>query len=109
MIQEVMTVACRDFPKMAKARNTASSLVLQLAFVIVGALLTGFLTVFFARFLGHYLSTMIAVPLGVGLAVALTLWFTQLMKHPPFLLSGTSPFIAGICAALGVHVARTWL
>jgi hypothetical protein len=94
---------------MAKVRNTASMLVLQLAFFVIGALLTGFLTVFFARFIGHYVSPMIAIPLGVGLAVALTLWITQIMKHPPFVLSGTSPFIAGFCAALGVHVARMWL
>jgi hypothetical protein len=94
---------------MAKLRNTASSLVLQLAFFVVGALLTGFLTVFFARFLGHYVPTIVSTPVGVGLAVALTLWITQLVKHPPFVLSGTSPLIAGFCAALGVHVARTWL
>ena len=94
---------------MAKARNVASSLILQLAFVLLGALLTGFLTVFFARFIGHYLPAMLAVPMGVGLAVALTLWVTQLMKHPPFVLSGTSPLVAGVCAALGVHAARVWL
>ena len=50
-----------------------------------------------------------AVSLGVGLAVAITLWITQLMKHPPFLLKGTSPLIAGFCAALGVHISRVWL
>jgi hypothetical protein len=94
---------------MAKARNTASSLLLQVAFMLLGALLTGFLTVFFARFLTHYLPALIAIPVGVGLAVALTLWLSQLMKHPPFVLSGTSPFIAGTCAALGVHVSRVWL
>ena len=76
---------------------------------MVGALLTGFLTVFFAKFLGHYLSEHFAVSIGVGLAVALTLWTTQLMKHPPFLLKGTSPLVAGFCAALGVHVAKVWL
>ncbi|MEI6737662.1 MAG: hypothetical protein WCL29_04195 [Pseudomonadota bacterium] len=94
---------------MAKAKFTTSTLVTQLAFIVVGALLTGFLTVFFARFIGHYVSPKIAVPVGVGLSVALTLWFTQLVKHPPFLLSGTSPLIAGFCAALGVHVSRVWL
>jgi hypothetical protein len=94
---------------MAKIRNPASRLVLQLVFFVIGALLTGFFTVFFARFLGHFVSPKIAVPVGVGVAVALTLWITQLMKHPPFVLSGTSPFIAGFCAALGVHVSRVWL
>ncbi len=94
---------------MAKRKFSISTLVMQLAFFVLGALLTGFLTVFFAHFIGHYITPKIAVPLGVGIAVALTLWVTQLMKHPPFVLSGTSPFIAGFCAALGVHVARVWL
>jgi hypothetical protein len=94
---------------MAKRKFTFSSLVMQLAFFILGALLTGFLTVFFSRFIGHYVTVKIAIPVGVGIAVALTLWVTQLMKHPPFVLSGTSPFIAGFCAALGVHVSRVWL
>lgn len=94
---------------MAKRKFTASTLVTQLAFFILGALLTGFLTVFFSHFIGHYVTVKIAIPVGVGIAVALTLWVTQLMKHPPFVLSGTSPFIAGFCAALGVHVSRVWL
>jgi len=94
---------------MAKRKFSLSTLVTQLAFFILGALLTGFLTVFFSNFIGHYITPKVAVPLGVGMAVALTLWVTQLMKHPPFVLSGTSPFIAGFCAALGVHVARIWL
>jgi FtsH-binding integral membrane protein len=93
----------------SRSRFSLSSIAVQLMFVLVGVLLTGFLTVFFARFLQHYLPATAAVPLGVGLGVSLTLWFTQWMKHPPFLLSGTSPLIAGVCAALGVHVSRVWL
>ncbi len=81
----------------------------QIFFFLLGAVLTGFLTVFFAKFLGHYIGANFAVPLGVGFAVALTLWFSQLVKNPPFLLKGTSPLIAGFCAALGVHVSRVWL
>jgi hypothetical protein len=96
---------------MAKAKFKLHSVYLakQLLFFVVGALLTGFLTVFFAKFLGHYIPQSLAVALGVGSAVALTLWITQWMKNPPFLLKGVSPLIAGFCAALGVHVARTWL
>lgn len=94
---------------MAKSKFTVAKLFTQLLFFVVGALLTGFLTVFFAKFIGHYVPKIVAVPLGVGIAVALTLWLTQLMKHPPFLLSSTSPLIAGFCAALGVHVSRVWL
>ena len=82
---------------------------MQLAFFVVGALLTGFLTVFLARFFGHFVWDVVAVPVGVGVAVSTTLMLSQLVKHPPFLLSGTSPLIAGFCAALGVHVAHVWL
>jgi hypothetical protein len=94
---------------MAKAKLRPGKLLKQFFFFLIGALLTGFLTVFFAKFFGHFIPVSISIPLGVGLAVALTLWFTQWMKHPPFVLSGTSPFIAGFCAALGVHVSHVWL
>ena len=94
---------------MARTRWTLAHVPKQILFFLLGAVLTGFLTVFFAKFLGHYIGANIAVPLGVGLAVALTLWLSQLVKNPPFLLKGTSPLIAGFCAALGVHVSRTWL
>jgi hypothetical protein len=96
---------------MAKARSSffVTRVATPLAFFLVGALLTGFFTVFFAKFLGHYVGNIIAVPVGVGLAVCLTLWFTQLLKHPPFMLSGTSPLVAGFFAGLGVHVSRVWL
>ena len=81
----------------------------QIFFFLLGAILTGFLTIFFSKFLGHYIGANFAVPLGVGLAVALTLWLSQLVKNPPFMLKGTSPLIAGFCAALGVHVSRVGL
>ena len=81
----------------------------QIFFFLLGAVLTGFLTVFFSKFLGHFIGQHFAVAIGVGLAVALTLWLSQLVKNPPFLLKGTSPLIAGFCAALGVHISRVWL
>jgi hypothetical protein len=81
----------------------------QIFFFLLGAILTGFLTVFFSKFLGHYIGAHFSVTLGVGLAVALTLWLSQLVKNPPFMLKGTSPLIAGFCAALGVHISRVWL
>jgi hypothetical protein len=81
----------------------------QIVFFLLGAVLTGFFTVFFTKFLGHFIGAHFAVALGVGLAVALTLWFSQLARNPPFLLKGTSPLIAGFCAALGVHISRVWL
>ncbi len=94
---------------MARKKWSLTGVFRQLLFFLLGALLTGFLTVFFAKFLGHYLGAHFAVSLGVGLAVALTLWLSQLVKSPPFLLKGTSPLIAGFCAALGVHISRVWL
>ncbi len=81
----------------------------QIFFFLLAAVLTGFLTVFFSKFLGNFIGQHFAVAIGVGLAVALTLWLSQLVKNPPFLLKGTSPLIAGFCAALGVHISRVWL
>ena len=94
---------------MARKKWSPAKLFTQLLFFLVGAALTGFLTVFFAKFLGHFIGTHFSVSLGVGLAVAITLWLSQLVKKPPFLLKGTSPLIAGFCAALGVHISRVWL
>jgi hypothetical protein len=94
---------------MARKTWKPANLLKQALFFLLGAVLTGFLTIFFARFLGHYLGAHFAVSLAVGLAVALTLWLSQLVKNPPFLLKGTSPLIAGFCAALGVHISRVWL
>ena len=81
----------------------------QAAFAVLGALLTGFFTVAFAKLLTGYVRAHFAAVLGVGLAVSLTLWISQWLKHPPFLLKGASPLIAGFCAALGVHISRVWL
>ncbi len=94
---------------MAKKKWSPARLLTQVLFFVLGALLTGFLTVTFAKFLGRYLGQHFSVSLGVGLAVAITLWLSQLVKNPPFLLKGTSPLVAGFCAALGVHVSRVWL
>ena len=94
---------------MAKSKFKPAVLLKQALFFLLGAVLTGFLTVFFAKFLGHFINQHFADALCVGIAVALTLWLTQLVKNPPFLLKGTSPLIAGFCAALGVHISRVWL
>ena len=94
---------------MAKSKFKPAVLLKQALFFLLGAVLTGFLTVFFAKFLGHFIGQHFADALCVGIAVALTLWLTQLVKNPPFLLKGTSPLIAGFCAALGVHISRVWL
>lgn len=94
---------------MARRRFKATALVTKLVMLVAGTLLTGLLAILFTRLFGRHVTPTVAVPVGVGLAIALTLWVTQLLKHPPLLLSKTSPLIAGFCAALGVHVARIWL
>lgn len=94
---------------MAKSKWKLQLLLRQSLFFVVSAILTGFFTVFFAKFIGSFIKHHVAVSLGVGLAVALTLWLSQLVRNPPFLLKGTSPLIAGFCAALGVHVSKVWL
>jgi hypothetical protein len=95
---------------LARRRKWKLSTFLRKAFFFVlGSLLVGFLAVFFQHSLGLYLPRHFSVSLGVGLAVALTFWFLKLMKHPPMLLKGVHPLAAGLCAGLGVHIARFWL
>ena len=78
-------------------------------FFVLGSLLAGFLTIFLEAVLGVYLPRHFSISLGVGLAVAITFWLLKLLKHPPLLLRHVSPLVAGICAGLGVHIARFWL
>ena len=94
---------------MARRKWKPAHIPRQFFFFLLGAVLTGFLTVFFSKFLGQYAGPHFSVAISVGLAVTLTLWLSQLVKNPPFLLKGTSPLIAGFCAALGVHLSRLWL
>ena len=78
-------------------------------FFVLGSLLVGFLAVLFQQSLNLYLPRHFAVSLAVGLAVAATFWVLQLAKHPPLLLKNVHPLAAGLCAGLGVHIARFWL
>ncbi|MEO8385609.1 MAG: hypothetical protein ABI583_10225 [Betaproteobacteria bacterium] len=94
---------------MARKKWRPKDIPRQVFFLLLGGLLTGFLTVCFTKFLGQYLGPHFSVTIAVGLGVALTLWLSQLVKNPPFLLKGTSPLVAGFCAALGVHISRVWL
>ncbi|MBL8510992.1 MAG: hypothetical protein JNM52_05035 [Betaproteobacteria bacterium] len=93
------------------ARKSPKPVVLlwQVSFFFFSAILTGFLTVLLAKLLGRYLASHWAVTLGVGAAVTITLWVSQWVKNPPFLLKGVSPLVAGFCAGLGVHISRVWL
>ena len=92
-----------------KKRLTAAGIAWRIFFFVAGSLLVGFLTVFLDAELGIYLPRHFAVSLAVGMAVAITFWLLRLLKHPPLLLRDVPPVAAGICAGLGVHIARFWL
>ena len=95
---------------MARRRKWKPASVLRRAFFFVlGSLLVGFLAVLFQQSLGLYLPRHFSVSLAVGLAVAATFWVLQLAKHPPMFLKNVHPLAAGLCAGLGVHIARFWL
>ena len=78
-------------------------------FFVAGSLLAGCLTVFLEAVLHLYMPRHFSVSLAVGLSVAATLALLRLVKHPPLLLKNVHPLAAGLCAGLGVHIARMWL
>ena len=86
-----------------------AALVRRALFFVLGSLFAGFLTIFLEAVLGVYLPRHFSVSIAVGLAVACTLWLLRLLKHPPLILRNVSPIAAGLCAGLGVHIARFWL
>jgi hypothetical protein len=86
-----------------------ATLVRRAFFFVLGSLLVGFLAVLFQQSLGLYLPRHFAVSLAVGLAVAVTFWLLGALKHPPMFLKNVHPLAAGLCAGLGVHIARFWL
>ena len=92
-----------------KKKLTAAAIAWRVFFFIAGSLLVGFLSVFLDAELGIYLPRHFAVSLAVGIAVTATFWLLRWLKHPPLFLRDVSPLAAGICAGLGVHIARLWL
>ena len=95
---------------MARRKKWTLAIVLRrVFFFVLGSLLVGFLSMFFQQSLGLYLPRHFSVSFAVGLAVALTFWLLKLMKHPPMFLKNVHPLAAGLCAGLGVHIARFWL
>ena len=95
---------------MARRKRLKLSLIARRVFFLVaGSLLTGFLAVFLSAVLTLYIPRHFAVSVGVGLAVAATLWLLRFVKHPPLLLRQVPPVAAGLCAGLGVHIARFWI
>ncbi len=95
---------------MARRRKLKPAAIARRAFFFVaGSLLVGFLAVFLESGLGLYLPRHFSVSLAVGLAVAATFWLLGFLKHPPLFLKNVHPLAAGLCAGLGVHIARFWL
>ncbi|HEX7606891.1 MAG TPA: hypothetical protein VF348_09295 [Usitatibacter sp.] len=92
-----------------KKRLTPAAIALRIFFFVAGSLLVGFLTVFLQAELGVYLPRHFSVSLAVGIAVAVTFWLLRLLKHPPMFLKNVHPLAAGLCAGMGVHIARIWL
>jgi hypothetical protein len=78
-------------------------------FFVAGSLMVGFLAVFLEAMLRIYIPRHFSVSLAVGMSVAITFWLLKLLKHPPLLLRHVPPLAAGLCAGLGVHIARLWL
>jgi hypothetical protein len=78
-------------------------------FFVAGSLFAGLAAIFLNAMLGEYLPRHVAVSVGVGVAVATTLWLLKLVKHPPLFLAQVPPLAAGLCAGLGVHIARLWI
>ena len=81
----------------------------RLFFFVAGSLLLGCLAVFLNAVLALYVPRHFAVSIAVGVAVAVTFWLLKLVKHPPIFLRNVPPLAAGLCAGLGVHIARLWL
>ncbi len=92
-----------------KKRLKPADIALRVLVLIASSLLVGFLTVFIEAELGLYLPRHLSVSIGVGVAVAVTFWLLRLLKHPPLFLRDVPPLAAGLCAGIGVHIARTWL
>jgi len=92
-----------------KKRLKPADIALRALILVASSLLVGFLTVFIEAELGLYLPRHLSVSIGVGVAVAVTFWLLRLLKHPPLFLRDVPPLAAGLCAGIGVHIARTWL
>ena len=94
---------------MARRRFKAAVIARRAFFFLAGSLLVGFLAVFLEAMLRIYIPRHFSVSLAVGISVTVTFWLLKLVKHPPLLLRHVPPLAAGLCAGLGVHIARLWL
>jgi hypothetical protein len=95
---------------MARRRRLKPAALLRRAFFFVaGSLMVGFLAVFLEAVLRLYIPRHFSISLAVGVSVAFTFWLLRMVKHPPMLLKNVNPLAAGLCAGLGVHIARLWI
>ena len=95
---------------MARRRRWKPAVLARRAFFFVaGSLLVGFLAVFLEAILHIYIPRHFAVSIAVGVAVTVTFWVLGMLKHPPLFLKNVPPLAAGLCAGLGVHIARLWI
>lgn len=92
-----------------KKKLTPAVLARRVFFFVFGSLLTGILAVLFEVALREVMPRHFSVSIAVGSAVAVTFWLLRFFKHPPMFLKNVHPLAAGLCAGLGVHIARTWL
>ncbi|QJR10779.1 hypothetical protein DSM104443_01848 [Usitatibacter rugosus] len=92
-----------------KKKLTPAVLARRALFFVLGSLLMGILTVLLDVALREILPRHFAVSIAVGLAVSITFGLLRFLKHPPMFLKNVHPLAAGLCAGLGVHIARTWL
>ena len=95
---------------MGRRRKLKAAVLARRAFFFVaGSLFLGFLAVFLNAVLALYMPRHFSMSIAVGVSVAVTLWLLRLFKHPPLLIGKVPPLAAGLCAGLGVHIARLWL
>ena len=92
-----------------RKRLKLSLIARRVFFFVAGSLFAGFLAIFLNAVLNDFLPRHFAVSIAVGAAVAATLWLLRFAKHPPLLLRNVPPLAAGLCAGLGVHIARLWI
>ena len=92
-----------------RKRLKAAVIARRVFFFVAGSLFTGFLAIFLNAVMAQYMSRQVSAPLAVGVSVAATFWLLRLFKHPPLFLRDVPPLAAGLCAGLGVHIARLWL
>ena len=95
---------------MARRKRFRLSLLARRAFFFVaGSLFAGLLAIFLNAVLNDFMPAHFAVSIAVGASVAATLSLLRLARHPPLLLAKVPPLAAGLCAGLGVHIARLWI